>query len=284
MSTVKVISVFETSKQKVWEAITNPEIMKIWYFDMSNFKLEIGNEFTFYEPYGNEFFHKCKVLSFEENKMFQHTWAHPQQSKGTSILTWNIEEIEVNKVKVSLIHEGLDSFADGGDKFAATNYEMGWNALIKTSLRNYLYNIQKLVFSVEIDAKANVVWNKLWNKNSYKQWVAPFCEGTYYTGEIKLGNRIHFISPSFDGMYCDVFYLDVNKNIIFKYIGKLKDLKEQPIDAETEKWTGCFEAYKLNEINGITTVTAEMECMEEYINYMKEKFPLALQELKKISE
>ena len=49
MSTVKVASVFETSKQKVWQAITNPEIMKVWYFDMSNFKLEIGNEFSFYE-------------------------------------------------------------------------------------------------------------------------------------------------------------------------------------------------------------------------------------------
>jgi uncharacterized protein YndB with AHSA1/START domain len=284
MSTVKVASVFETSKQKVWEAVTNPEIMKVWFFDISNFKLEIGNEFSFYENDGKAFFHKCKVLDFEQNNMLQHTWTHPEQSKGSSIVTWNIKELESGKVEVTLTHEGLDSFADAGEKFAPSNYEMGWNALVKTSLRNYLYNIQKLVFSVEIDANANVIWNKMWNKETYTQWVTPFCEGTYFTGEIELGNRIHFIAPSFDGMYSDVFYLIPNELVIFKHIGNLKDLKEQPIDAESEKWTGCFEVYKLKEKEGKTTVTAEIDCMSEYINYMNEKFPLALQELKKISE
>ena len=45
-----------------------------------------------------------------------------------------------------------------------------------------------------------------------------------------------------------------------------------------------FEVYKLKEKEGKTTITAEIDCMSEYINYMNEKFPLALQELKKISE
>lgn len=284
MSTVKVSSIIETSKQKVWEAITNPEVMKVWYFDMSNFKLEIGNVFSFYETDGRTFFHECKILNFEENKMLQHTWTHPQQSKGSSIVTWTIEELESGKVEVTLTHEGVDSFADGGEKFAPANYEMGWNALVKTSLRNYLYNIQKLVFSVEINAKSDAVWNKMWNKETYTQWVTPFCEGTYFTGEMELGSRIHFIAPSFDGMYSDVFYLIPNELVIFKHIGNLKNLEEQPIDEESEKWTGCFEVYKLKEKEGKTTVSAEIDCMPEYINYMNEKFPLALQELKKISE
>jgi len=284
MSIVKVSSNFETSKQKVWEAITNPEKMKVWYFEMSNFILEIGNVFSFYETDGRAFFHECKILNFEENKMLKYTWTHPQQSKGSSIVTWSIEELESGKVEVTLTHEGLDSFADVGEKFAPANYEMGWNALVKTSLRNYLYNIQKLVFSVEIEANANVIWNKMWNKETYTQWVTPFCEGTYFTGEIELGNRIHFIAPSFDGMYSDVFYLIPNELVIFKHIGNLKNLEEQPIDEESEKWTGCFEVYKLKEKEGKTSVSAEIDCMPEYINYMNEKFPLALQELKKVSE
>jgi hypothetical protein len=72
--------------------------------------------------------------------------------------------------------------------------------------------------------------------------------------------------------------------IIFKHIGNLKDLKEQPVDAESEKWTGSFELYRLNEVDGITTVTAEIDCLSEYLEYMNSKFPLALQELKNISE
>ena len=284
MDIVKVEAVFDATKSQVWEALTNTEIMKVWYFDISNFKLAVGSEFSFYEGDKKEYLHEGEILKVEQNAVLQHTWKHPQQSKGSSIVTWEIEETGDNKVKVTLSHEGLENFADAGPNFAPANYEMGWNAIVKTNLRNYLYGIKKIVFEQEIKSSAETVWNKMWDKKSYTDWTTPFCAGTYFTGEIELGSRIHFIAPSFDGMYSDVFYLIPNKLIIFKHIGNLKDLKELPIDAEAERWTGSFETYKLNEVDGVTTVTAEIDCVPEYINYMEEKFPLALQELKKISE
>lgn len=284
MDIVKVEAVFDATKSQVWEALTNTEIMKVWYFDISNFKLAVGSEFSFYEGDKKEYLHEGEILKVEQNVVLQHTWKHPQQSKGSSIVTWEIEESGDDKVKVTLSHEGLENFADAGPNFAPANYEMGWNAIVKTNLRNYLYGIKKIVFEQEIKASAETVWNKMWDKKSYTDWTTPFCAGTYFTGEIELGSRIHFIAPSFDGMYSDVFYLIPNKLIIFKHIGNLKDLKELPIDAEAERWTGSFETYKLNEVDGVTTVTAEIDCVPEYINYMEEKFPLALQELKKISE
>lgn len=284
MDIVKVEAVFDATKSQVWEALTNTEIMKVWYFDISNFKLAVGSEFSFYEGDKKEYLHEGEILKAEQNAVLQHTWKHPQQSKGSSIVTWEIEETGDNKVKVTLSHEGLENFADAGPNFAPANYEMGWNAIVKTNLRNYLYGIKKIVFEQEIKSSAETVWNKMWDKKSYTDWTTPFCAGTYFTGEIELGSRIHFIAPSFDGMYSDVFYLIPNKLIIFKHIGNLKDLKELPIDAEAERWTGSFETYKLNEVDGVTTVTAEIDCVPEYINYMEEKFPLALQELKKISE
>ena len=284
MDIVKVEAVFDATKSQVWDALTNTEIMKVWYFDISNFKLAVGSEFSFYEGDKKEYLHEGEILKVEQNVLLQHTWKHPQQSKGSSIVTWEIEESGGNKVKVTLSHEGLENFADGGPNFAPANYEMGWNAIVKTNLRNYLYGIKKIVFEQEIKASAETVWNKMWDKKSYTDWTTPFCAGTYYTGEIELGSRIHFIAPSFEGMYSDVFYLIPNKLIIFRHIGNLKDLKELPIDAEAERWTGSFETYKLNEVDGVTTVTAEIDCVPEYINYMEEKFPLALQELKKISE
>lgn len=284
MDIVKVEAVFDATKSQVWEALTNTEIMKVWYFDISNFKLAVGSEFSFYEGDKKEYLHEGEILKVERNVVLQHSWKHPQQSKGSSIVTWEIEESGDDKVKVTLSHEGLENFADAGPNFAPANYEMGWNAIVKTNLRNYLYGIKKIVFEQEIKSSAETVWNKMWDKKSYTDWTTPFCAGTYYTGEIELGSRIHFIAPSFDGMYSDVFYLIPNKLIIFKHIGNLKDLKELPIDAEAERWTGSFETYKLNEVDGVTTVTAEIDCVPEYINYMEEKFPLALQELKKISE
>lgn len=284
MEIVKVEAVFDASKFQVWDALTNSELMKVWYFDVPNFNLIVGSEFSFYEGEKKEYLHQGKILKVEDKKLVQHTWEHPEQSKGSSVVTWEIDELGNDKVKVTLTHEGLENFADAGPNYAPENYEMGWNAIVKTNLRNYLYCIKKLVFNQEINASAENVWNKMWNKESYTDWTMPFCAGTYFTGEIEIGSRIHFIAPSFDGMYSDVFYLIPNKLIIFKHLGNLKDLKELSIDAETERWTGSFETCKLNEENGITTVTAEIDCVPEYIEYMNDKFPLALQELKKISE
>ena len=283
MSIISIEAFFEVSKEKVWEAITNTDAMKVWYFDISNFNLNISTKFSFYEGGKKEYLHEGEVLKVEVNKLFQHTWLHPEQSKGSSVVTWKIDEVE-GKTKVTLTHEGVENFADAGPNFTIANYEMGWNALVKTNLRNYLYNIKKLIFTQEINASAETVWNLMWDKKVYIDWTSPFCEGSYYAGEIELGSRIHFMTPSGQGMYGDVFYLIPNKFIIFKHIGNVLNFNEMPLDAETEKWTGSFETYKLDEVDGRTTLIVEVDCVEQYVNYMNEKFPFALQELKKISE
>lgn len=104
-------------------------------------------------------------------------------------------------------------------------------------LRNYLYGIEKLIFEIDINATPQNVWNKLWTPEQYSEWTKPFCEGSYYTGEIKQGGRIHFLTPNGEGMYSDLAYYKENEVAIFKHIGMLKDHKELPVDAETEKLT-----------------------------------------------
>jgi uncharacterized protein YndB with AHSA1/START domain len=284
MSKITIEAIFDTTAENVWDAIKRPEAMKMWYFDIPNFKLVVGNEFSFYEGEAQMYLHKGKILDFSVNQMLQHTWTHPEQSNGSSVVTWTMATTDDNKVKVTLTHEGVESFADAGKDFTVVNYEMGWNALVKTNLRNYLYNIKKVTFEIAIVASAEAIWNIMWDKKGYTNWMTPFCEGSYFTGEIEMGNRIHFLMPKGDGMFSDVFFLKPNKIVMFQHIGNVKEGKELPLDAETQKWSGCFETYKLNEIDGVTTVTAEVDCVEHYVDFMNKTFPLALQKLKKISE
>lgn len=284
MDIVKVEVIVSATKSQVWDALTNAEIMKVWYFDIPNFNLNIGSEFSFYEGKKKEYLHQGKILKVEENKLLQHTWEHPEQSKESSTLTWEIDPLDDNKVKVTLSHEGLENFADAGANFAPENYEMGWNAIVKTNLRNYLYSIKRLVFTQEINVTASEVWNTLWDKDSYPKWATIFCEGSYYSGELEMGKRIHFLTPKGDGMFSEVGYMIKDKLMIFSHIGSLSDFKEMPLDAETERWTGSFEIYKLEEKDGKTTLTTEADCVDKYVSYMEEKFPLALQEVKKLSE
>lgn len=284
MNNIQIETKLNVSKSRVWEAITNPDVMKIWFFDILNFNLSVGKEFSFFGSDYNSYFHQCKITKIEIEKILQFSWDYPNDSKGSSFVTWHIEAIDDENTQVTLTHQGLESFKDAGSEFDSKKFEMGWNVFVKTNLRNYLYNIKKLFFEIEIVSSASSVWDIMWDKKAYTTWTNPFCAGTYFTGEMELGNRIHFIAPTFDGMYSDVFNLIPNKLMSFQHIGNIKDLKELPIDAESEKWTGSFETYKLSENNKKTTLKVEADCVPEYIDYMNEKFPLALQELKKIAE
>ena len=53
---------YEAPVERVWKAITDKDQMKQWYFDLADFKAEVGFEFTF--EGGSEertYLHLCKV-------------------------------------------------------------------------------------------------------------------------------------------------------------------------------------------------------------------------------
>jgi len=126
---------------EIWEAITNKEQMKEWYFDIQDFELKIGAEFHFYEPGEQKIFlHLCEIKEIIPQKKLAHTWTHPNHSSGSSLLTWELNEYE-NQTLVTLKHEGIESFADAGKEFTVESYEVGWNELLselKTKLENKL--------------------------------------------------------------------------------------------------------------------------------------------------
>ncbi len=284
MEPITVTQLFDAPLEKVWSALCNEEELRKWYFPVEDYDFSVGSEFSFYESADSKnYLHKCRFLNIIPNKLIEYTWTHPTHSKGTSTVKWEISA-QGEKTKVTLTHAGIENFADAGEAFSKENYQMGWDAIVKTLLRNYLHNILKLEFKISINAPAEKVWQKLWDKESYKTWTNPFCEGSYYEGEMQLGNRIHFLSPSGEGMYSDVAFLKENEIAIVKHIGAVKDDQEMPMDEETEKWTGCFEIYKLKEENGKTNLTVEVDSVEKYADYMNQTFPKALEKLKEIAE
>lgn len=284
MEPIIISFTFDTPIDTVWKALSEEDQLKKWYFPVENYQFEIGKEFTFYESAETKtYLHKARFLNIIDHKLIEYTWEHPSHSKGTSIVRWELQE-DGDKTKVTLTHTGTESFIDAGPAFTKANYEMGWNAIVGTMLRNHLYNIARLEYTIEIDAPPAKVWEKLWGKESYKEWTNPFCAGSYYEGDVKQGNRVHFLTPSGEGMFSDIFYLKKPEITVIKHIGILHDFKELPLDEKSKKWSGCFETYKLTEKEGKTLFKAEVDSLEQYINHMNTTFPLALKELKRISE
>jgi uncharacterized protein YndB with AHSA1/START domain len=126
---------------KVWEAITDRNKMKEWYFDMDEFKPEVGFEFRFYgddkEGNKNEYLHICVIKEVIPGKKLVHTWRYDGYP-GVSYVTWELFP-EGRSTKVVLTHTGLETFQ--APEFSRSNFEAGWNYIVSTSLKEYLERI-----------------------------------------------------------------------------------------------------------------------------------------------
>lgn len=123
--------------EKIWQALTEKDEMKKWYFDIAEFRPEVGFEFSFTgeTPKGEKYLHLCTITDAEPNKKLRHSWKY-QNYEGISYVTWELFP-EGNKTRVKLTHEGLETFPPTSD-FARKNFEQGWTEITGTSLKNYL--------------------------------------------------------------------------------------------------------------------------------------------------
>lgn len=130
--------IIEDSSLTVWQALTDKNQMKEWYFEIPDFELRVGATFNFFEPGGEKrFHHRCQIKEIVPNKKLSYSWTHPSHSKGESLVTWDLEEVD-GTTEVTLHHEGIENFADAGPEFAPENYQMGWDEILSI-LKNYIH-------------------------------------------------------------------------------------------------------------------------------------------------
>ncbi len=126
---------FNAPLELVWRAITEKALMKKWYFDISDFKPEVG--FTFQFEGGTEnkrYLHLCEVLEVVPLKKLKYSWKYEGYT-GLSFVTFELSPID-EKTKVKLTHEGLETFTN--PDFRRENFVGGWNYLIRESLKEFL--------------------------------------------------------------------------------------------------------------------------------------------------
>jgi len=120
----------------VWQAITNRDQMAKWYFELKDFKPEVGFEFRFTGgPPEKQYLHICIVTEVIPEKKLSHTWRYDGY-EGNSEVTFELFD-EGDKTRVRLTHSGLSSFPKLPD-FARANFEAGWTAIIGTNLKKFV--------------------------------------------------------------------------------------------------------------------------------------------------
>ena len=122
--------------EKIWQALTDNNEMKKWYFDLDEFKPEKGFQFQFQG--GTEtktYTHLCEITEVVPYKKLSHTWGY-EGYPGNSIVTFELFP-EENKTRVKVTHEGLETFPSSPD-FERENFRNGWTAIIGTNLKSFV--------------------------------------------------------------------------------------------------------------------------------------------------
>jgi uncharacterized protein YndB with AHSA1/START domain len=117
--------------EKVWKAITDKNDMKQWYFDLKEFKPEVGFEFRFDGgPEDRVYTHICQVTEVIPNKKIAYSWRYDGY-EGNSIVSWELFPEGAGKTRLKLTHTGLETFpAAMYPDFAKKNFEEGWTYFV----------------------------------------------------------------------------------------------------------------------------------------------------------
>ena len=122
---------------RIWQAITNLEQMKEWYFDVNRFEPVVGFEFQF--SGGSEekkYLHLCKITEVIPEKKLSYSWKY-EDYEGDTLVTFELFPQE-EQTLLRLTHTGLESFPAGNPDFAKESFAEGWTHIIGKSLKEFV--------------------------------------------------------------------------------------------------------------------------------------------------
>ncbi|PZX94848.1 SRPBCC domain-containing protein [Flavobacterium aquariorum] len=151
--------------------------------------------------------------------------------------------------------------------------------------------MKKLQFKVSINASVTKIYDFMLginSKSTYEQWTSLFNPTSTYEGSWDKGNKILFIGVDEKGekggMVSKIVENIPNQFVSIQHYGLFKADKEITEGPEVEKWANGFENYTFEENNGITNVTVDLDTAEDFVSYMEQTYPKALDKLKELCE
>lgn len=148
--------------------------------------------------------------------------------------------------------------------------------------------MQTIKFSIAINASRQKVWNTMLEDKTYRIWTKEFSPGSYYEGSWKKGKEIRFLTRNekgvLEGMYSHIKDNIPHQFISIEHLGIVVNGEVDTTSEQVKKWAPSFENYTFTEEGKMTTVTVEMQVEEEYKDMFNRMWPLALKELKALSE
>jgi hypothetical protein len=144
--------------------------------------------------------------------------------------------------------------------------------------------MKTLHFSVVIDAPRPHVWYCMLGPETFKQWTAPFAEGSYFEGSWEQGERIRFLTPNGEGMTSTIVENRPYEFVSIKHLGIVKDGVEDTESEAARAWTPAYENYTFFDRSDSTELRIDVDVAPDYEDYMNTAWPRALERLKALCE
>ena len=140
--------------------------------------------------------------------------------------------------------------------------------------------MQKLHFSIKINAPKEKIWRTMLDDKTYRDWTSVFAKGSHYQGSWDKGSKIKFFDGEGNGMTSEIAESKPYNFISIRHLGVIEDGKEDT----TKDWSGALENYTFKEENGATELQIDMDSEDDYVEMMNKMWPKALQRLKGLAE
>lgn len=152
-------------------------------------------------------------------------------------------------------------------------------------------SMKQLQYKIQIQAPAQKVYDcmlGLSNKSCYEQWTAAFNPTSTYEGNWEKGSKMLFLGTdekgNKGGMVSEIAEHLPGQFVSIRHYGLYHSGQEQTEGPEVEKWANGFENYHFMETEGGTELKVDLDTAEDFVDYMNEHYPAALEKLKAMCE
>ncbi len=130
--------IFNTSKEQLWNAITSPEKMKQWYFEiMPDFKPEVGFKTNFrISVEDRQYTHQWEVTEVVKQERIRYNWNY-KEHPGDSYVDFEIKTKE-HQLELIVTCQITEDFPQDLPEFKRESAIAGWSYLIQDSLVKFL--------------------------------------------------------------------------------------------------------------------------------------------------
>ena len=111
--------------------------------------------------------------------------------------------------------------------------------------------MEKLRYSVTINAPVQDVWTTMLNDATYREWTSVFNSDSSYEGDWSQGSEIRFLGPDGDGslagMIATVEENRPNELISLRYIGQIVNGEDDTTSEAAKAFMGAHEKYAFSD-------------------------------------